>query len=72
MLDAITELLSLAAAPDKELLTAVRRHGGRRTMDTVFDHALDVQDHDPEAALRDLMLMDRIRVLLCNAYLALN
>ena len=69
MPDTVTELLSLAEAPDPELMAAVQHHGGRRTIDAVFDHALDVQDRDPEAALRDMMLINRIRALLCNAFL---
>jgi hypothetical protein len=51
MPDTMTELLPSADAPDPELMAAVHRHGSRRTINAVFDHALDVQDRDPEAAL---------------------
>ena len=66
---AIMELLLLAEAPDTELLAAVQRHGGRRAIDAVFDHAVEVQERDPEVALREVMLINRIRAVLCNAYL---
>jgi hypothetical protein len=65
----ITELLALTDAPDPDLWSAVQRHGGRRTIDAVFDHAVDVQYRDPDAAIRGVLLIDRIRGLLCSAHL---
>jgi hypothetical protein len=52
MPNAVSELLSLAKSPDIELLAAVQRIGSRRAINELFDHAVDVQHHDPEAAMR--------------------
>jgi hypothetical protein len=38
-------------------------------MDLVFNYALDVPPHDPEAVQRAVLLIDRIRVVLCHAAL---
>ncbi len=69
MTDAVTELLALAEAPDDVLLAAVRRAGGRCAIDLVFNYALDVQPYDPEAVRCAVVLIDRIRVVLCHAAL---
>jgi hypothetical protein len=61
---AIMELLSLLDAPEAEFLAMIQRHGGRRIVDDLFDHAAEVQTRDPEAAMRCVRLIDRIQALL--------
>jgi hypothetical protein len=69
VIDVVTELLALAEAPDTVRLAAVRQAGGRCAIDLVFNSALDVPPHDPEAVRRAVVLIDRIRVGLCHAAL---
>ena len=64
MSDTVSELLLLATSPDAELLAAVQRFGGRQAINELFDHAVDLQHHDPEAAMRCAKLIDRIQALL--------
>jgi hypothetical protein len=64
MSDIVNELLSLAKSPDAELLAAVQRLGSRHAINELFDHAVDIQPRDPEAAMRCAKLIDRIEALL--------